>query len=55
MSSFGDAGVVFEFDPLVPAPAHVLVQPFDELVSAHAGEAPAVEELLPGPAEETPP
>ena len=52
-SSFGDAGAEREFDTLVPVPGHVPVQPFDELVSAHAGEVPPMEELLPGLAEET--
>ena len=52
-SSFGDAGAEREFDTLVPVPGHVPVQPFDELVSAHAGEVPPMEELLLEPAEET--
>ena len=52
-SSFDDAGAEREFDTLVPVPGHVPVQPFDELVSAHAGEVPPMEELLLEPAEET--
>ena len=52
-SSFCDAGAEREFDTLVPVPGHVPVQPFDELVSAHAGEVPPMEELLLEPAEET--
>lgn len=39
-------------DPLVPIPDHVAVQHVDEPVHRDAREAPLMEELLPGPAEE---
>lgn len=38
-------------DPLVPIPDHVAVQHVDEPVHRDAREAPLMEELLPGPAE----
>ena len=47
-----DAHAELRLDALVPIPDHVAVQHVDEPVHRDAREAPLMEELLPGPAEE---